>query len=207
MEFINNFANYIISIVESFGYIGIFIAVFLEYACLPLPSEVILPFIGIIASRESISLIPTIIISILSGLLGSIICYYIGYFGGSPILDYIQKKFPSSQKGINKINCILNKYEKYAIFLSRLLPLTRTYISLVVGSLKMKLIPFCLYSLCGITLWNTVLILLGYYLGENIEYVQQLISDYSIIVLIFSFIGLLLLLYFKKIKQTNSKLD
>lgn len=204
MEFINNFVNYIISFIESFGYLGVFLAVFLEYACLPLPSEVILPFVGIIASRDTISLIGVLFVSIVAGMLGSILCYYIGYFGGAPILNFLQKKSPTTSKGINKINSILNKYNKYAIFIARLIPLTRTYISLVVGSLKMEFIPFCLYSLGGITLWNTVLILLGYYLGENMDHISKIISDYSIIVLTLVLLSLTFYYFYKKRKSKST---
>lgn len=197
MEFINNFVDFIISFVESFGYLGVFLAVFLEYACLPLPSEVVLPFIGLIASRETISLLGVLFTSVLAGLLGSIVCYYIGYFGGAPILNYIQEKFPSSKKGFDKINHFIHKYEKSAVFIARLIPLTRTYVSLVVGSLRMKLLPFCMYSLGGIVLWNTILILLGYYLGENTELVHRLLSDYSMVAIGLAVIALLYYAYRK----------
>lgn len=207
MDIINSFVDYIIALVESFGYFGIFTSVFLEYACLPLPSEVILPFIGVIASRDTLSLLGVLLTSILAGLLGSIACYYIGYFGGTPILNYIQTKFPSSKKGLGKINSILNKYDKYAIFISRLVPLTRTYISLVVGSLRMNIVPFLMYSLCGITLWNTILILLGYYLGENFDLISTIISDYSTVAFILLFIAMITYYFYKKRKKIKKQIN
>ncbi|MBU5900083.1 DedA family protein, partial [Vibrio cholerae O1] len=76
---------------------GILLIVGLEYACFPLPSEVVLTFFGLSASQGEFSLIGVIIFSIIGGLLGSLICYAIGYYGGVPLQEWLGRKFPSSQ--------------------------------------------------------------------------------------------------------------
>lgn len=200
MNFLNNFVDIIVSLVDNFGYMGVFIAVFLEYACLPLPSEVLLPFVGLLAATGRISLIGAIFVSILGGILGSLTCYSIGYFGGSLIIESLQRKFPSSRKSINKINHFIIKYQKSSVFLTRLVPLTRTYISLVVGTLKFDIIPFVLYSLGGIILWNTILIVIGYFLGENTTLISKILKDYSFIV-----IGLIIVAFIYFLYQKASK--
>lgn len=200
MNFLNNFVDIIVSLVDNFGYMGVFIAVFLEYACLPLPSEVLLPFVGLLAATGRISLIGAIFVSILGGILGSLTCYSIGYFGGSLIIESLQRKFPSSRKSINKINHFIIKYQKSSVFLTRLVPLTRTYISLVVGTLKFDIIPFVLYSLGGIILWNTILIVIGYFLGENTALISKILKDYSFIV-----IGLIIVAFIYFLYQKASK--
>ena len=201
MNFLNNFVDIIISLVGNFGYMGVFIAVFLEYACLPLPSEVLLPFVGLLAATGKISLIGAIFVSVLGGILGSLTCYAIGYFGGSLIIESLQRKFPSSRKSISKINHFIIKYQKSSVFLTRLVPLTRTYISLVVGTLKFNIITFILYSLGGIILWNTLLIVIGYFLGENTQLISRILKDYSFIIIALIIIFCIYILYKKFLKK------
>lgn len=201
MNFLNNFVDIIVSLVGNFGYMGVFIAVFLEYACLPLPSEVLLPFVGLLAATGKISLISSIFVSVLGGILGSLTCYAIGYLGGSLIIESLQRKFPSSRKSISKINHFIIKYQKSSVFLTRLVPLTRTYISLVVGTLKFNIIHFILYSLGGIILWNTLLIVIGYFLGENTQLISKILKDYSFIIVVLIIISCIYILYKKFLKK------
>ena len=195
MDFVSNFLDIIISTIQGFGYPGIFLAVFLEYACLPLPSEVLLPFIGLLASYDNFSFMGVIIISTVAGLLGSTLCYTIGYFGGSPIINWLCSKSSGAKKSFNKLDLFLDKYGKPAVFLSRLLPLTRTYISLAVGAVKMSYSQFILYSFGGITIWNIVLISLGYFLGENTDLIEKILKDYSIVAITILVIGFGFLVY------------
>jgi membrane protein DedA with SNARE-associated domain len=204
MDFISNFLDMIITTIQGFGYPGVFLAVFLEYACLPLPSEVLLPFIGLLASYDSFSFIGVIVLSTVAGLLGSTLCYTIGYFGGSPIINWLCSKSSSAKKSFNKLDLFLNKYGKLAVFLSRLLPLTRTYISLAVGAVKMSYSQFILYSFGGITIWNVVLISLGYFLGENTALIENILKDYAIVaiaILLIAF-GFLVYRFMKKRKKS-----
>ncbi|MEG2610436.1 MAG: DedA family protein [Bacilli bacterium] len=184
-----NFLDYIINIIESLGYFGVFFSVFLEYACLPLPSEILLPFIGVLSSYGIFNLIIAIAVSVFAGILGSTICYYIGYFGGAPILNWLSTKSSGAKKSLIKLNIFLNKYDKYAVLIARMFPLTRTYVSLGVGALKMKYRTFISYSFAGIVVWNSILISLGYFLGENTPLIESILSKYS-----FLAIGLLIIL-------------
>ena len=203
MNIFDNFLNLIISTIEGFGYLGIFLAVFLEYACFPLPSEILLPFIGLLASREAFSLPGIILVSVFAGLFGSIVCYFIGYYGGSPIIDWLCTKSSGAKKSFKTLNIILNKYDKPAVFLSRLLPITRTYISLAVGAMKMNFTHFILYSLGGIVIWNILLISLGYFLGENTDLISKILKDYSIIALLV--IGVVAIVFGYKLILKNKK--
>ncbi len=193
MSLFDNFLNIIISTIEGFGYFGVFLAVFLEYACLPLPSEILLPFIGLLASREAFSLPGIILVSVLAGLFGSTACYFLGYYGGAPIIDWLCSKSSGAKKSFKTLNVILTKYDKPAVFLSRLLPITRTYISLAVGAMKMNFTHFILYSLGGITIWNIILISLGYLLGENTDLIAKILKEYSIIA--FVIIGIIAVIF------------
>lgn len=201
-----NFLDYIISIIESLGYFGVFFSVFLEYACLPLPSEILLPFIGVLSSYGTFNLITAVIVSVIAGLLGSTICYYIGYFGGAPILDWLSSKSSSARKSLIKLNSFLAKYDKYAVFIARMFPVTRTYVSLAVGGLKMKYRTFISYSFVGIVIWNSILISLGYFLGENTPLIESILSKYTFVAVGFAIILLCLLAYtFIKKSRNRSK--
>lgn len=182
MGLFDKILTFLMDLINSVGYIGIVLTVGLEYACFPMPSEVILPFVGFIASSGSITMIGAIIASTLAGILGSLICYYIGYFGGAPILNFIGDKLPGSRKSIHSAKSYFDKYSRASILFGRVIPLARTYISIPAGIARMNIFVFILYSTIGIVVWNTILISLGYYLGSNWPKVQRIMSDYSLVV-------------------------
>lgn len=204
MGLFNKILTLLMDLINSVGYIGIVLTVGLEYACFPMPSEVILPFVGFIASSGSITLPGAIIASTVAGILGSIICYYIGYFGGTPILNFIGDKLPSSRKSIHSAKNYFDRYSRASILFSRVIPLARTYISIPAGIAKMNILVFILYSAIGIVVWNTVLISLGYYLGSNWTIVQGIMSDYSLAVgIVFAFLLISYIVYRRKRKASK----
>lgn len=183
MEFANEFIYYVLSIIEYGSYLGIFCIIALEYACFPLPSEAILPFVGLSIAHTSLSFIPAVIISILAGLLGSIICYAIGKYSTNVFLTKINAHSKENTKCIHLLHHWFESYGKWAVSLSRIIPLTRTYISFFAGTSNMAFSPFLLYSSFGICIWNIVLITLGYMVGENWTYLQKIISTYQSIII------------------------
>lgn len=199
-----NLFEYTMNLISDIGYIGVFTATLLEYACFPLPSEIILPFIGYLASIESITLPGAIFISSLSGILGSLFCYYIGYFGGKPALDFIISKYKGAGKPINSAKKWFDKYDKASVLLARLLPLARTYISIPAGIARMNVFVFILYSSIGIVIWNTLLISLGYYLGSNWTLVEYFIQEYTIAAGIIILLALAVIIYMKFVRKKFS---
>jgi len=186
-DFFEAILNYLIQITSEIGYIGVITIVGLEYACFPMPSEIVLPFVGFLAASGRMSYIGVLIASTIAGILGSLVCYYIGYFGGKPVLDKIGDKMPSSRKSIFAAKDTFDKYDKISVMIARVLPLARTYISIPAGIARMNVVKFIFFSSIGIIIWNTVLISLGYYLGSNWMMVEQLMEKYTI------FIGILVL--------------
>ena len=169
--------DYLMEITSQIGYIGVIAIVGLEYACFPMPSEIVLPFVGFLATSSKMSFIGVLIASTFAGILGSLVCYYIGYFGGKPVLDKIGHKVPSTRKSIFAAKETFEKYDKISVMIARVLPLARTYISIPAGIARMNIIKFILFSFIGIFVWNTVLISLGYYLGSNWTIVEQLMKN------------------------------
>lgn len=185
------------------GYIGVFVFMLVEYASIPIPSELILPFYGIAAAEGKDSLIPIIVVSTLAALLGSVVCYYIGVFGGRPVIQWVEKKSPKTVQYFDKLAIWFSKYGKQSILVARILPVVRTYVSLIAGVEKISLLPFLSYSFVGILIWNLTLILLGYFVGDNMALINEILSRYTkatIIVIVIAII-IYLIMKFKKKKK------
>lgn len=204
MGLFDRILTFLMDLINSVGYIGIIAAVGLEYACFPLPSEVVLPFVGFIASGGNITLFGAIAASTLAGILGSLICYCIGYWGGTPILNLIGDKMPSSRKSLHAARDYFDRYSRISIMFGRVIPLARTYISIPAGISRMNIFIFVLYSALGIVVWNTVLISLGYYLGSNWTVVQKIMSDYSLIVGVAAVLILIAFIIYKRRKRDSN---
>ncbi len=192
--------NFIQNFIEHYGIISIFLIVMLEYANFPLPSEVVLPFVGIMVAKGNIDFTLSIVVSILAGVLGSITNYFIGFYFGKPIIKYLLDKYPRTKNSVKSSMWWLNKYGKLSVMFARIIPLARTFISIPAGITKMNMFIFILYSSIGIGIWNFVLIYLGYILGGNLQKISYIMKNYAII------IGLILLTiciiyYIKKIKK------
>ena len=184
MTFITQFVNWLMAFVGELGYMGIFIVIGLEYACFPIPSEVVLPFVGMSIPQTNLHFLPAFLISILAGLVGSYICYFIGYYGGQPLISKFSSTSNGVHKAMNTFNNWFGRYGRLAVLFSRVIPLTRTYISLFAGVNAMSLLEFSLYSITGIAVWNLVLMSLGFYLGNNWEAIEGILNTYSNIVVV-----------------------
>lgn len=154
----------IVSYLNKYGLVFIFGIVFLEHIhCPGVPATVVMPTIGAFVAKYNGSLTLVIFISIIAGVLGSIVLYIMGYHLGNPIIEWFNKKFPKTEKYVSKIIDISEEYGNRAIFLCRLIPMVRILISLVSGVLKSKFSQFVIYSTMGICIWNTALISFGYF--------------------------------------------
>lgn len=195
---------YLISLVGAFGYIGVFLVVTLEYICIPIPSEVVLPFVGMSIPQTHLEFLPAFLLSIFAGLFGSLLCYWLGLYGGKPLLEKLSTRNESIHKSFDIFNNWFTKYGRWAVFFGRILPLSRTYISLFAGINKMTMWEFCLYSAAGVGLWNLFLMGLGYFVGDNWEFIDGLLSTYSnciIILFVLLLIGYFFLRHNKKTQQ------
>lgn len=157
------------STIETYGLWAIFVVVALEYACFPLPSEVVLPFAGAFAARSGASFGFVLPGCCIAGLCGCLLCYTIGRFAGGALLAGVEKRFPQTRNGLAATRMWFDKRGSISVCLGRVLPLFRTYISLFAGTTRMPVWKFSLLSLTGLTVWNTVLVGLGYLLAEHWE--------------------------------------
>ena len=138
-----------------YGGIAIFVIVLLEYLNLPgFPAGVIMPLAGMWAAKGNIRFIPALIITVAAGLLGSLILYFLGYKGGELFLQKYLDKFPRQRKAIeDKLEWVRQK-GSVGIFISKLIPMIRTLVSIPAGISKMNLVQYTVSSTLGIFVWN-----------------------------------------------------
>ena len=187
----------------NYGLLSIFVIVALEYANLPLPSEIVLPLAGILASEYDMNIILIILVSIIGGIVGSLTNYYLGYFLGNPFIYKLKRKYPKTKRAIKESYRWMEKYENISVMLSRLVPLARTFISIVAGVTRMRVWEFVLYSSIGISVWNTILIFIGFIIGDNMEQISYILGTYSKVIAIFVVISSIIYLMRKK-KNINN---
>ena len=169
MELINGLVSVITSIINRLGYFGIALGMFIESACIPLPSELVLPLGGFMVADGRLTLLGANIAVTIGSLLGSVVAYVVGLYGGRTFILKYGKYFFMSEDNFYKAEETFNKHGVKTVFLGRLLPVIRTFISLPAGITKMNFFKFIVYSILGMFPWNFALIFLGYKFSENYE--------------------------------------
>ena len=151
-----------------YGAVFIFVIVLLEYLNLPgFPAGVIMPLAGIWAARGQIGLGMALLPGRAAGLLGSLILFGRGWLGGHVLLERYLKKFPAQRPVIEKNFAMLERRGAIGIFISKLIPMVRTVISIPAGVIRMNFIKYSVSSALGIFVWNFFLIGAGYWLGDR----------------------------------------
>lgn len=189
--------DYILSLIDTYGLYIIFIIIILEYSCFPLPSEVVLPLAGAIGYTNNVNPFIMIGFSVIAGMLGATICYLIGFCGRKTIF---RKKSEEE-----KSNTLYDRYGNVAISVGRIIPLCRTYISFIAGMKKHKFLPYILFTMLGIIVWNSCLILLGYLFYDNIDIVAKYYQEYKVFILIIIGLIIIFLIYKKIVKNKKMR--
>lgn len=181
--------QFILHIIEQFGYFGIFFLILIENVFPPIPSEVILLFSGFFSSYTSLSVFYMILASTLGSFLGAIILYYIGKIFNKERLKKIVngrlgKILFLKENDIDKADEWFDNKGNKSVFFCRFVPIVRSLISIPAGMSEMPMGKFIIYTICGSMIWNTVLICLGYRLGSNWEYVLTILDKYQMVVIV-----------------------
>ncbi len=151
----------------TYGPIAIFVVVFLEYLNLPgFPAGVIMPLAGMFAARGEINFFAAIAITVAAGLAGSMVLYALGWGGGEIFLKKYYKRFPKHRELIEEKMTFLREKGAAGIFVSKLIPMVRTLISIPAGAIRMDLTRYVVSSTLGITVWNLIFVGGGYFFGE-----------------------------------------
>ncbi|MDE7017930.1 MAG: DedA family protein [Lachnospiraceae bacterium] len=153
----------------TYGGIAIFIIVLLEYMNMPgFPAGVIMPLAGVWAAKGNIHFAVVMLITLAAGVLGSWILYFLGRMGGNLLLEKYVRKFPKQRAAIERNFDLIREKGFFGIFLSKLLPMVRTLISIPAGVLKMNFMKYTISSALGVFLWNLVFVGAGYLLGDTV---------------------------------------
>jgi membrane protein DedA with SNARE-associated domain len=190
---LESFAHWVQSIVRELGYPGVFVLITLESTLVPIPSELVMPFAGFMASQGEFSLPVILLINSGAALLGSGLCYWIGVVGGKPFLVNYGKYFLVNQHDIAKTETFFAKHGKATILIARFLPVIRHVISVPAGIARMPLRGFFLQTFLGSTIWGGVLILLGYYVGANWETLANKLKRVDLLIGLILVLGLVAL--------------
>jgi membrane protein DedA with SNARE-associated domain len=160
-------AGFIIAVISMLGYAGVALMMAIESACIPLPSEIIMPFSGYLVSRGEFTLIGVSLAGAIGCVLGSILAYWIGIWGGRPFIQKYGKYFLVTEHDLDIADNFFNKYGNFAVFFSRLLPVVRTFISLPAGIARMDFRKFVAYTFIGSLPWCFFLAYVGKIMGDN----------------------------------------
>jgi len=162
------FLGYItITIISTLGYFGVFLAMAIESACIPLPSEIIMPFAGYLVSQGEFNFWLVAVVGALGNLAGSLVAYYVGKWGGLPLVEKYGKYILISHHDIKTAHKWFEKHGKSTVFFTRMMPVVRTFISLPAGISEMDVKVFSIYTFLGALPWTVALTYVGMKLGEN----------------------------------------
>jgi len=160
-------AAFIIETISASGYVGIVILMGIESACIPLPSEIIMPFSGYLVFRGDFELLRVGLAGAFGCLVGSVPAYYLGAYGGRPLVEKYGKYVLISHRDLDLADRWFDRYGDWAIFFGRLLPVVRTFISFPAGIARMNFPRFVICTFLGSFPWCLGLAYMGMKLGEN----------------------------------------
>jgi membrane protein DedA with SNARE-associated domain len=167
-------AGWAISLMEALGGPGVGLAIALENLFPPIPSEVILPLAGFTASQGDLSLAGALVWTTVGSVVGALTLYGLGALLGLRRLRAIAVRMPLVEAAdIDKTVAWFERHGTKAVLFGRMLPIFRSLISIPAGLDRMPLLLFTALTLAGSAIWNTVLVLAGYYLGERWEVVED----------------------------------
>ncbi len=181
---VQTLSAFIIAAIEQLGYAGVFVAMAVESACIPLPSEIIMPFAGYVAWRGTLTLFGVAIAGTLGCLAGSLVAYYVGAFGGRPLLDQYGKYILIRKGELDRADKWFEKHGDIAVLISRVLPIIRTFISLPAGIARMDIRKFVVYSTLGSFPWCLALAYVGVFLGPHWTDVERFFRYLDVVVII-----------------------
>ncbi len=178
--------KWIMSLMNSAGYFGIVFLMFVENAFPPIPSEFIMPLAGFMVTQEKFSLVGVIIAGTFGSVIGALPLYYLGKRLGEEKLkefaDRHGKWLTLSRRDVEKSQKWFDKYGARAVFLCRLIPGIRSFISIPAGINRMNMLSFLFFTILGSAIWTSILAYAGYFLGNNFREVEQYLDVVSYIV-------------------------
>ena len=186
---------FIITTISSLGYAGVAMMMAIESACIPLPSEIIMPFSGYLVHAGRFDLQLVAIAGAIGCLLGSYIAYYVGASGGRWLLLHYGRWILIAPHEIELADRFFDRWGGPAVFISRLLPVVRTFIAFPAGVSRMRLLPFTIYTLVGSYLWCLALAYAGMQAGHHWEQLAPYFHRFNAVIGILIVAGAAIVVY------------
>ncbi len=192
---LEHLVTWVTNTIAALGYPGVLLLMALESACIPIPSEAIMPFAGALIKIDparGFNLHTLAFVGALGNLLGSVVAYWVGAVGGRPFLEKYGKYVLIRRRDIDKSERFFQKYGELTALVSRLLPIIRTFISLPAGIARMHFGRFCVYTFIGALPFCYLLTWAGEFLGRNWTQVRTWlhIADVPIVITLLVLFGL-----------------
>lgn len=168
-DLLQRLAEFAVHVLETTGYAGLLLLMTGESMVLPIPSEAVMPFAGYLVAKGSMSWAGAILASSAGSALGSYLGYLMGKHGFLPLVLRYGKYVFVQEHHVHKAHLFFSTRGTVAVFLCRFIPGVRHVSSIPAGSARMPLIPFLLASVAGATLWNTILLVIGFKVGQNAD--------------------------------------
>ena len=177
------FSQFFVGIISSTGYLGIFFLMTLESMVAPVPSELVMPFAGFLVADGKLNLWLVIIVSTLASITGSLISYFVAYYGEKELIHKFGRFVLLDKEELDWTEMWFRKRGGITIFISRFIPVIRHLISIPAGLAKMDLKQFIIFTAIGATAWNTFLLWVGIQLRERWNMVEHYSKPLDIMVI------------------------
>lgn len=175
--------------ISSMGYWGVGAMMGIESMCIPLPSEIIMPFSGFLVANGTFTLWGVTLAGSLGSVVGSLIAYYAGLWGGRSFIEKYGKYILITKHDMDIADNFFNKYGGSAVFFSRMMPVVRTFISLPAGIAKMNVWKLSVYTFLGSVPWCLFLAYIGKKMGDKWDTLGVYFHKFDIIIAILFFVG------------------
>ncbi len=190
--------TFIVNLVESWGYLGIFCMMFLESSFFPFPSEVAMIPAGYLVFQGKMNIFLAFFAGTFGSLMGAIFNYYLCYFFGRSLIEKYGKYVGIDDEKMQKFESFFKRHGEISTFNCRLIPGIRQYISLPAGLARMNIFRFSLFTTLGAGIWVAILLGLGYFLGQNETILKEKLHIVTIILLFFVILTFIVYFYFYK---------
>ncbi len=193
--------------VNKVGYLGIFIGMFLESTVIPIPSELVMIPAGLAAANGDMNLFLVTFYGVLGNVFGAIFSYYVSMSLGRAVLFRVGKYFFLKPENIVRMESFFKSHGEISVFIARLIPGARHFISIPAGVAKMNISKFIFYTTLGSAIWTSTLSIIGYLVGKNQDLIHEYLSTIIISCVAFAVLLIIGYIYFKKrFSVLNSKI-